>query len=101
MFSDPFLLMALVTAGLSALVLLWYLVRKPMLGRATKVALLFGIGILPVAAATNRHVARLLTDRIGAGPFNLTREAKVDFLQEHEQPKAGAPVASRPLRSSG
>lgn len=57
MFSDPFLLMALVTAGLSALVLLWYLFRKPMLGRATKIALLFGIGILPIATATNGNVA--------------------------------------------
>jgi nitrate/TMAO reductase-like tetraheme cytochrome c subunit len=57
MFSDPFLLMALVTAGLSALVLLWYLVRKPLLSRATKIALLFGIGILPIATATNGNVA--------------------------------------------
>ncbi len=57
MFSDPFLVAALVTAGLSAMLLLWYLLRKPLLGRATKIAMLFGIGVLPIATATNGNVA--------------------------------------------
>lgn len=57
MFSDPFLVAALVTAGISAVLLLWYLLRKPLLGRATKIALLFGIGVLPIATATNGNVA--------------------------------------------
>ena len=57
MFSDPFLLLALVTAGGSALLLLWYLFKKPALTRMTKVLLLFGIGILPIATATNGNVA--------------------------------------------
>lgn len=57
MSSDPFLLLALVTAGGSALVILWYLFRRPQLNRTTKVALLFGIGILPIATATNGNVA--------------------------------------------
>ena len=57
MFSDPFLLLALVTAIGSALLLLWYLFKKPALTRMTKVLLLFGIGILPIATATNGNVA--------------------------------------------
>lgn len=56
-FSDPFLLLGLGTASLSAVVLLWYLVRRPATTRATKVALLFGIGLLPIATAGNGNVA--------------------------------------------
>jgi cytochrome c-type protein NapC len=57
MSTDPFLLAAIITASLSAVVLLWYLVRRPQVTRATKVALLFGIGILPIATAGNGNVA--------------------------------------------
>lgn len=57
MSSDPFLILALITAGGSAILLLWYLVRRPALTRATKIALLFGIGLLPIATATNGNVA--------------------------------------------
>jgi len=56
-FSDPFLALGLATAGASALVLLWYLVRRPALTRATKIALLFGIGLLPIATAGNGNIA--------------------------------------------
>src|SRR5512140_653048 len=54
---DPFLLFAFGTAGLSALVIIWYLARRPALTRTTKIALLFGIGVLPIATATNGNVA--------------------------------------------
>jgi nitrate/TMAO reductase-like tetraheme cytochrome c subunit len=56
-FSDPFVLIAFGTAALSALVLVWYLVRRPPLTRATKFALLIGIGVLPIATAANGNVA--------------------------------------------
>jgi cytochrome c-type protein NapC len=56
-FSDPFLVLGLGTASLSALVLLWYLVRRPLATRATKIALLFGIGLLPLATAGNGNIA--------------------------------------------
>src|SRR5688572_11394547 len=56
-FSDPFLALGLLTASASAIVLLWYLVRRPALTRATKIALLFGIGLLPIATAGNGNVA--------------------------------------------
>ncbi|MEO8706918.1 MAG: NapC/NirT family cytochrome c, partial [Kofleriaceae bacterium] len=44
-------------AGGSVLVLVWFLVRRPVLTRLTKIALLFGIGILPIATAANGNVA--------------------------------------------
>lgn len=56
-FSDPFLALGLLTAGAAAIVLLWYLVRRPPLNRATKIALLFGIGLLPIATAGNGNIA--------------------------------------------
>jgi NapC/NirT cytochrome c family, N-terminal region len=56
-FSDPFLALGLLTAGAAAVVLLWYLVRRPALTRATKLALLFGIGLLPIATAGNGNIA--------------------------------------------
>ncbi len=57
MSSDPFLLLALATAGLSAIAILWHLIRRPVLTRMTKLVLLFGIGILPIATAMNGNVA--------------------------------------------
>ena len=57
MFSDPFLIIALCTAGMSVIVLGWYLLRRPPLTRGVKVALLFGIGILPIATAGTGNVA--------------------------------------------
>jgi cytochrome c-type protein NapC len=56
-FSEPFLALGLATAAASAVVLLWYLVRRPPLTRATKIALLFGIGLLPLATAGNGNVS--------------------------------------------
>jgi cytochrome c-type protein NapC len=55
-FHDPFILIALGTAGLSAIFILWYLVRKPALNKLTKLALLFGIGILPISTAANGNI---------------------------------------------
>lgn len=56
-FSHPFLAMALTCATASALLVLWYLVRRPALSHATKIVLLLGIGVLPIATATTGNVA--------------------------------------------
>jgi cytochrome c-type protein NapC len=56
-FHDPFVLVAIGTATLSVVLILWYLVRRPALTRATKVVLLFGIGLLPLATAANGNIA--------------------------------------------
>jgi hypothetical protein len=53
----PFLLLALVCAAVSALILVWYLARRPALTRPVKIALLLGIGILPLTTAATGNVA--------------------------------------------
>jgi hypothetical protein len=57
MWTDPFLIAALVTTGVAAVLLLWFLIRRPQLTRATKITLLFGIGILPLMTAANGNIA--------------------------------------------
>jgi hypothetical protein len=47
---------ALVCAAGAAAILLWYLVRRPPLGPTTKVALLFGFGVLPLGAALSGNL---------------------------------------------
>ena len=56
-FNNPILAAALACAGASALLVLWFLVRRPALSHATKLVLLAGIGILPLATATTGNVA--------------------------------------------
>jgi nitrate/TMAO reductase-like tetraheme cytochrome c subunit len=57
MFSDPFIVLALVTTAGAAVLLVWFLVKRPSLTRATKVVLLFGIGVLPLLTAANGNIA--------------------------------------------
>lgn len=54
---DPFVVIGLVTSSLAAVLILWFLIRRPKLTRATKIVLLFGIGLLPLATAANGNVA--------------------------------------------
>lgn len=57
MFSDPFLVFALGCAALSVGLLIGYLIVRPKLSSATKLVLLFGIGVLPIGTAANGNVA--------------------------------------------
>ena len=57
MFSDPFLLGALACAAVSAILILWFLIRRPLLTRSTKIVLLFGIGLFPLATAGSGNIA--------------------------------------------
>jgi len=57
MFSDPFLVFALGCAALSVGLLIGYLIVRPKLSHATKLVLLFGIGVLPIGTAANGNVA--------------------------------------------
>jgi cytochrome c-type protein NapC len=53
-------LLAAVTIGFaasSAILVLWYLLRRPLLTRATKIMLLFGVGLLPLGAAMSGNYA--------------------------------------------
>ncbi|HEX3761034.1 MAG TPA: NapC/NirT family cytochrome c [Kofleriaceae bacterium] len=56
-YTVPYTVFALGCAGLAAVLLLWYLIARPRLGRATKIVLLLGIGVLPLGTAANGNVA--------------------------------------------
>jgi nitrate/TMAO reductase-like tetraheme cytochrome c subunit len=53
---DPLAWMTLGLAGSAALILIWYLVRRPPLDAATKVILLIGIAVLPIGAAASGNI---------------------------------------------
>jgi len=55
--ANPFLAAALACAAGSAVLLLWFLQRRPALTRTTKLVLLAAIGVLPLATATTGNVA--------------------------------------------
>jgi cytochrome c-type protein NapC len=48
---------ALLCAAIGILILGWYLVRRPPLGRTTKVLLLFGLGVMPIGVALTGNIA--------------------------------------------
>ena len=48
---------ALVASVISIVILVWYLARRPPLGRMTKVLLLFGLGIMPLGVALTGNIA--------------------------------------------
>ena len=50
-------LAALVCAATSAAILVWYLVRRPPLGRLTKTLLLLGLGVFPIGVALTGNMA--------------------------------------------
>jgi nitrate/TMAO reductase-like tetraheme cytochrome c subunit len=55
--SNPLTAAAIACAGASALLVVWYLVRRPALTNATKIVLLLAIGVLPIATATTGNVS--------------------------------------------
>ncbi len=55
--SNPFLAAGIACAVGSTVLMLWFLVRRPEKTHATKLVLLFGIGILPIATAATGNVA--------------------------------------------
>jgi cytochrome c-type protein NapC len=48
---------ALISAAISAAILVWYLLRRPPLERSTKVLLLFGLGVMPIAVALAGNIS--------------------------------------------
>jgi cytochrome c-type protein NapC len=63
---DLLKLVTLICAAAAAAILVWYLARRPPLGRVTKVLLLLGLGLLPVLVA--------LTGNIAGYEFTLSRQ---------------------------
>jgi cytochrome c-type protein NapC len=86
---------ALTAAAISILILVWYLVRRPPLGRLTKVMLLFGLGVMPLGVA--------LTGNIAGFEYTLNRKfcgschVMLPYTQDAEDPssKSLAAIHSR------
>ena len=55
--TDPLTVTALGCAAISAVLVLWYLLARPHLTRPTKIALLFGVGLFPIATAMTGNYA--------------------------------------------
>jgi cytochrome c-type protein NapC len=53
---DPFALIAVTFAAGAAAILIWFLIRKPPLGRNTKLLLLLGLGVFPITTAATGNV---------------------------------------------
>ena len=54
---EPLTWTALGFAAGSAVLVLWYLLRRPLLTRSTKIVLLFGVGLLPIGTAMTGNYA--------------------------------------------
>jgi nitrate/TMAO reductase-like tetraheme cytochrome c subunit len=55
--SSPLAMVTIACAAIAAAILIWYLIRRPQLGPVTKIALLLGLGVFPIAAAGTGNVA--------------------------------------------
>ncbi len=77
---------ALACAVVSTAIIVWYLVRRPPLGRLTKVLLLLGLGIMPIGVA--------LTGNISGYEYTLKRpfcgscHVMGPYIRDAEDPKS-------------
>jgi nitrate/TMAO reductase-like tetraheme cytochrome c subunit len=77
---------ALCCAAVSTAVILWYLIRRPPLGRITKSLLLLGLGVMPLGVA--------LTGNISGYEYTLKRpfcgscHVMNQYLRDAEDPKS-------------
>jgi cytochrome c-type protein NapC len=55
--TEPLTVVALACAALSTVLVLWYLLRRPLLNRSTKIVLLFAIGLFPLGTAMTGNYA--------------------------------------------
>jgi cytochrome c-type protein NapC len=83
---DLLKLVALVCAACSILIIVWYLVRRPPLGRLTKVLLLLGLGLLPVMVALTGNIAGY--EYTLSRPFCGSCHVMGPYLRDAEDPKS-------------
>lgn len=94
--TDPLTVTALGCAALSAVLVLWYLVRRPALTRSTKIVLLFGIGVFPIATAmtANYHDFEATKNRTFCGSCHVMKP----YQDDSENPMSMS-LASRHARN--
>lgn len=57
MSTEPLTAVALGCAAISAVLVLWYLIARPMMTRTTKIVLLLGMGVFPIGTAMTGNYA--------------------------------------------
>ena len=95
--TDPLTLLSLGLAGASALLLVWYLLWRPALTRATKVVLLFGIGVLPIGTALTGNYAGFEATK--ARHFCGSCHVMTPYKDDSEDPKSLS-LAARHARNA-
>jgi nitrate/TMAO reductase-like tetraheme cytochrome c subunit len=94
--SDPLGMIALACAAIAAAILLWFLIRRPSLTRATRLMLLLGIGVFPLltAGSGNLHGYNATKTRRFCGSCHVM----TPYAQDSEDPKSTS-LASRHARN--
>ena len=80
MFTDPLIAVALGSAALAAVLILWFLVTRPQLTSSTKLLLFFGIGVFPIATAMTGNYTgfEATTKRQFCGSCHVMKPYKLD-----------------------
>ena len=78
--------MALACAACSAAIIVWYLVRRPQLGRVTKVVLLAGLGLLPLIVSLTGNIAGY--EYTLSRPFCGSCHVMGAYVRDAEDPKS-------------
>src|ERR1044071_4052969 len=94
--AKPFLAAALLCAAGSALLVLWFLLRRPALTRTTKIVLLGAIGVLPLATASTGNVAGFEATK--ARRFCGSCHVMTPYKNDSEDPRSTA-LAARHARN--
>jgi cytochrome c-type protein NapC len=79
-------IVALFCAASAAAIILWYLVRRPPLGRLTKILLLLGLGILPVVVSLTGNIAGF--EYTLSRPFCGSCHVMSPYIRDAEDPKS-------------
>jgi len=77
---------ALVSAALAAIIILWYLVRRPPLGRLTKSLLLVGLGVFPAVVSLTGNIAGF--EYTLSRPFCGSCHVMDPYLRDAQDPKS-------------
>jgi len=77
---------ALVSAVIAAIIIVWYLVRRPHLHRATKLLLLLGLGVFPAVVSLTGNIAGF--EYTLSRPFCGSCHVMGPYLRDAEDPKS-------------
>ena len=82
---------ALLCAAITVITVGWYLWRKPPLGKATKVVLLFGLGVMPLAASLAGNVSGF--EYTTSREFCASCHVMLPYTQDAEDPASNSLAA--------